>query len=157
MVVGGRAPSLGDHRRSLTIGTRVGGLDATTRPVAELTRRLSNTVHAFEDAYTGSDPDPEAEAEAEVNVIFDVPGPVIAPDYTGVQTGVWSAKNRRQIVVVAVPVADTPFDALPRFLADALVRAVAVAADAMAKRKTQYPLDRASAIAEGAAEVFARG
>ncbi|MEU4446910.1 hypothetical protein AB0K14_19590 [Actinosynnema sp. NPDC050801] len=103
-----------------------------------------------EDSY----PIGDAELEASVNVIFDVPGPVVGIDYTGIRTGAWSAKERSQIVQVAVPVMAA--DELRDFVARALVAAVDLAAATMAKRRTHHPLGRATAIAAAVAGI-ARG
>jgi hypothetical protein len=81
-----RAPSLGDRRRSLTVGTRVGGLSETSRTAAEQTRQLSVAVTRQEGSYAIGD----VELEASINVIFDVPGPIVGIDYTGIRTGTWS-------------------------------------------------------------------
>ena len=138
-----RAPSLGDQRRSLTLGTRVGGLSKESRLASDATRKLSVMVTHREDALDIGDP----ETEASVNVIFDVPGPIVAPDYHGVQAGRWSKKDRHQIMHVAVPAADLTPAELPTFLASSLLLALDEAHSAMSRRKERYPLDRATAIA----------
>ncbi|WP_367129286.1 hypothetical protein [Saccharothrix sp. HUAS TT1] len=130
----------------MTVGTRVGGLSETSRAAAEQTRQLSVAVTRQEDSYAIGD----AELEASVNVMFDVPGPVVGIDYTGIRTGSWSAKERSQIVQVAVPVMAA--DELRDFVARALVAAVDLAVATMAKRRTRHPLRRAAAIAAAVAE-----
>jgi hypothetical protein len=97
----------------LSIGSVVGGSTSGNRPwrdeIRDLTHRVSTERSGIE-------------SPLNVNVVFHVPGNLLAPDYAGVRTGSFSRARRLLMVQVALPV-ETPEDAFD-YLCDATATAI---------------------------------
>jgi hypothetical protein len=77
----------------LAISTVSGGTMGT-RPWKEAIKAVASRVVAIRSDY----PTPLA-----LNVVFQIPGEVLRPDFTGVRTGNFSRRQERLVVQVAVP------------------------------------------------------
>jgi hypothetical protein len=83
-----------------SIGSIVGGPTSANRPWREAITSLTRRIAA---ARIG------CSAPLNVNVVFQVPGDVLQPDFVGVRTGRFSRKDPLLMVQVAVPI-DVPGD-----------------------------------------------
>jgi hypothetical protein len=90
---------MGNHASVLSIGSVVGGATSANRAwrdaIQDLTRRVKEARTGFE-------------APLNVNVVFHVPGHLLAPDYAGVRTGTFSRSQRLLMVQVALPAEPPP-------------------------------------------------
>jgi hypothetical protein len=104
---------MGEPVEVLSVGSVVGGSTPTNRrwrdAIAELTRAVA-------EART------EIASPLNVNVVFQVAGNVVQPDFEGARTGQFSKANRLLLVQVALPaeVADDPESYLRGALSDAI-------------------------------------
>ena len=78
------------------------------------------------------------ESSLNVNVVFQVPGSILAPDFEGVRTGSFSKKKALLMVQVALP-REMPDDA-PAYLRAAMVNAVDAAENWAARRHKDMDL-----------------
>lgn len=78
----------------LSIGSVVGGSTPTNRTWRDAIRDLTSRVIAARS---------DVEAPLNVNVVFQVPGDVIKPDFDGTRTGRFSKKDSLLMVQVALP------------------------------------------------------
>lgn len=87
------------------------------------------------------------ESSLNVNVVFQVPGSVLAPDFQGVRTGRYSRRNRHLMVQVALPsaVPDDP----DGYLRTTLLAAVDEADTWCTKRHMNVDLSPLRRIAHG--------
>jgi hypothetical protein len=118
----------------LSIGSVIGGSTSTNRrwrdAIGELTRAVA-------DARTN------VASPLNVNVVFQVPGNVVRPDFEGARTGRYSKADRLLLVQVALPgeVPEDPDDYLRAALSDAIgeaeewARRRSIASDLGALRK----------------------
>jgi hypothetical protein len=104
---------MGEPVEVLSVGSVVGGSTPTNRrwrdAIAELTRAVA-------EART------EIASPLNVNVVFQVAGNVVQPDFEGARTGKFSKANRLLLVQVALPaeVPDDPESYLRGALSDAI-------------------------------------
>ncbi|MEV0489524.1 hypothetical protein [Streptomyces atratus] len=130
----------------LFIGAVVGGPTAHNRPVSDsigLLARLADEA-----------PWQPTDEETGVDVVFHVPGPLLAPDYEGTRTGTLSRRERLITMQIAVP-ADLGTRGereVSRYLADRLVEAVDVARTTVARRKATLAVGQAVPMARFVAE-----
>ncbi|WP_328910280.1 hypothetical protein OG230_12595 [Streptomyces sp. NBC_00234] len=121
----------------LFIGAVVGGPTARNRPVSDgvgLLARLADEA-----------PWRPTDEETGVDVVFHVPGPLIAPDYEGTRTGTLSRRDRLIAMQIAVP-ADLNTRGereVVRYLADRHVEGVDLARTTVARRKATLAVDQA--------------
>jgi hypothetical protein len=92
----------------LSLGSVVGGSTRANRAWRDAVRAVTEQVI---DARTG------VESPLNVNVVFQVPGNIITPDFSGVRTGGFSKPDKLLMVQVALP-EEVPPDA-ERYLRDA--------------------------------------
>jgi hypothetical protein len=78
----------------LSIGSIIGGSTAANRPwrdaVLELMRKVADGREGVASTLN-------------VNVVFQIPGNILKPDFEGVRTGSFSKKDRHLMVQVALP------------------------------------------------------
>lgn len=91
-----------DRPKSLSVGIIVGGFTAESRIWREALIRLSRAVSGLRD---------HVDSELNINVEFQVPGNLLAPDFQGVRTGTFRKADRLLKVQVALPVdpPETPY------------------------------------------------
>ena len=87
-------PELAPSHPPIGISTVVGGTIGT-RPWRDATRDVIRRVNAIRMGY-GS--------PLSLQVVFQIPGEVVRPDFSGVRTGLFSRREGRLVVQVAVPV-----------------------------------------------------
>jgi hypothetical protein len=92
--------SIRDRAKPLSVGVIVGGFTAESKIWREALTRLSRGVSGVRD---------QLGPELNINVEFQVPGNLIAPDFQGVRTGTFRKADRLLKIQVAVPV-DPPND-----------------------------------------------
>lgn len=111
----------------LSVGSVVGGSTPTNRrwrdAISELTRAVA-------EART------EIASPLNVNVVFQVPGSVVQPDFEGVRTGRFSKGDRLLLVQVALP--DEVPDSPDSYLRGALSNAIDEA-EGWARRRSLAP------------------
>lgn len=97
----------------LSIGSVVGGSTSTNRRWREA---IGELTHAVADARA------DIASPLNVNVVFQVPGNVVQPDFEGARTGRYSKADRLLLVQVALPdeVPDDPDGYLREALTDAI-------------------------------------
>ncbi|QNE77169.1 hypothetical protein F0344_23455 [Streptomyces finlayi] len=80
-----------------------------------------------------------------MDVVFHVPGPLLAPDYEGTRTGTLSRRERLITMQIAVPsdLGTRGQREVSRYLADHLVEAVVVARTTVARRKAMLAVGQA--------------
>ena len=85
----------------------------------------------------------EPQETGSLEVVFHVPGSIIAPDFQGLRTGTLWRKKRKLAVQVAVPPAILAADdvELRAFLMSSLREAIATAAPVFERAKIPYPED----------------
>jgi hypothetical protein len=98
---------------SLSIGTIVGGWSPHTTTWRSALQRLSQSVQSKREGVVSG---------LNVNVIFQVPGNNISPDFEGVRTGHFSRTKNWLIVQAALP--ETPPDDIEEDLLDRLRSAI---------------------------------
>lgn len=102
---------MSDHP-ALAIGAVAGG-PGTNRALAEAVKALGRRVIEKRDGVT---------SPLAVNVVFQIPGQYLEPEFTGVRTGRFSRKEARllvQVALPAVPSSSAPDD-VRRLLRDAI-------------------------------------
>src|SRR5213080_4738430 len=77
----------------LSLGVVIGGGTASRAWKTAVTR-LGRKIIAAREGVTSS---------LAINVIYDIPGELIQPNYTGVQVGRFSRKNRELLIQIALP------------------------------------------------------
>ena len=97
----------------LSIGSVVGGLTPANSAWRQGIRKLSQRVA---EARFGST------SPLNVNVVFQVPGNMLTPDFEGVRTGTFSEEERLLMIQVALP--EEPPEDVDADLRDRLVAAV---------------------------------
>ena len=97
----------------LSIGSVVGGSTAANRvwrdALAELARGVASARHGVT-------------SPLNLNVVFQVPGDILRPDFEGVRTGRFSTRDRLLMIQAALPETVAPDP--DRFVREALVAAV---------------------------------
>ncbi|MFF3290684.1 hypothetical protein [Streptomyces sp. NPDC003023] len=138
-----------DSWAPLFVGAVVGGPTARNRPLSDGVGLLARL--ADEAPWTPS------EDETGVDVVFHIPGPLMAPDYEGVRSGSLSRRERLIMVQVAVPdeVCDEGPEGVAAHLAARLVEAVDLAVATVAKRKAALPVWQAVPMARSVADRIA--
>ncbi|KRC60971.1 hypothetical protein ASE14_08440 [Agromyces sp. Root81] len=134
----------------LFIGAVVGGPTRQNRPVSDGIGVLARAAH--EASWEATD------QETGVDVVFHVPGPLLAPDYEGIRSGTLSRRHRLIQVQIAVPadLGSRGEREVCRYLADRLVEAADLAKATVARRKAALEVDQAVLIARFAAERIGR-
>lgn len=112
-----------DRPKPLSVGVIVGGFTAESRIWREALMRLSRGVSDLRD---------QADSGLKINVEFQVPGNLLAPDFQGVRTGAFRKTDRLLKVQVAIPVhpPDDPYAYGVKALREAID-----AAEAWSKRR----------------------
>ena len=97
----------------LSVGPVVGGSTSANRPWREALRELVNAVAEARTATA---------SPLNVNVVFQVPGDILHPDFEGARTGRYSKPDSLLLVQVALPdeVPDDPAAYLRTALGDAI-------------------------------------
>jgi hypothetical protein len=126
---------IGEPAQALSIGSVVGGATPANQPWRDGIRGLTNRVVA---ARAGT------ESPLNVNVVFQIPGHVISPDFTGTRTGRFSKQDGLLMVQVALP-EEVPEDP-EGYLLDALHGAVNQAEEWARKRRLTADLAELRAI-----------
>jgi hypothetical protein len=80
-----------------------------------------------------------------IDLVFDIPGDVWRPDYTGLRTGRFSRKQKILQIQVAVPREDLAADEAEEFIFDSMTAAIEMAAAVFEKAKIAF--DKASLVA----------
>jgi hypothetical protein len=123
--------------QALSVGSVVGGSTPLNRPWRDAIRKLAQRVI-------------EARADVEsplnVNVVFDVPGNVVTPDYTGARTGRFSKADALLMVQVALP-AEAPEDPWA-YLVDEMRNALDEAESWAARRGIAANLEELKAVVD---------
>ena len=114
----------------MSIGSIEGGSFPSTRLWREAVTQLTIEVDR---AATG------IASPLSVNVIFQVPGHILHPDFEGVRTGYYSRKQRALIVQAALPV--DPPDDIDAYLKDVLSAAIREAEQWAKRRRVAPSLD----------------
>src|ERR1051325_4747059 len=119
----------------LSVGTIFGGPEQNSwrQPLRELTRRVALLRSGVD-------------SPLNLNVVFHVPGSVIAPDYRGLRTGSFRRKDSLLMVQVALP-PEVPGDA-GAFLRAAMVAAVDEAMLWASRKRKSIDLSNLRALAE---------
>jgi hypothetical protein len=104
---------IGEPIYVLSLGWVVGGSTLANRAWRDAIRAVTDQVI---EARTG------VESSLNVNVVFQVPGNIITPDFSGVRTGRFSKEDNLLMVQVALP-EEVPPDA-ERYLIDAVHEAL---------------------------------
>ncbi len=116
--------SLGDDAPAiLSVGTLIGGTKPPTKQWDVETTALAKRIIALREGI---------ESSLNVNVVYQIPGELWSPNFTGVRTGSFSAARRLLIVQVAVP-SGWPVD--PRGLLMNLLSEAIEAAESYARRR----------------------
>ena len=92
----------------LSIGSVVGGSSHLNRPWRDAVSRLMNRV---------ADARPGAVSPLNLNVVFQIPGKILQPEFEGVRTGTFRKRDSLLLVQVALPEvvpADVDADVLQR-------------------------------------------
>jgi hypothetical protein len=118
----------------LSIGSVVGGPSSANQPWREAIADLTRSVAEARDAVT---------SPLNINVVFQVPGSILQPDFHGTRTGRYSKADRLLLVQVALPeeVPDEPKRYVRAALSDAIgeaeewARARTIATDLEALRE----------------------
>lgn len=90
---------------ALSLGAIIGGTSAS-RAWEMAVKRLAMRVIDLREGVT---------SPLAVNVVYQIPGELVKPDFTGVRSGTFSRKNRQLLVQVALPtepVGDADMEAL---------------------------------------------
>lgn len=87
--------SIPDRPKPLSVGIIVGGFTPESKIWREALMRLSRSVSGLRD---------QLESELNLNVEFQVPGHLLAPDFQGVRTGTFRKAERLLKIQVALPV-----------------------------------------------------
>ncbi|HLB49909.1 MAG TPA: hypothetical protein VJL59_23060 [Anaerolineales bacterium] len=121
-----------NQEKLLYISERIGGESQENAEVLAAIRQL----------WQGKDQmSPTAgSGDLRIDLVFDVPGPILGVDYEGVRTGRFSRALRMLQMQVAVP-AGLSGSEIPSFLTEMLARTAAVAKDFIEPRKTGLSAD----------------
>jgi hypothetical protein len=127
-----RVMSPTDPAPALSIGSVVGGTTSEPRRWGDEARELARRVASLRRG---------VQSPLRVNVVLQIPGEVLTPDFSGVRTGRYSPKERLLLVQAAVPKDATSSDT--RIVLLMLLEAAIEEAEAFAQRRaiTSQPLE----------------
>ena len=111
----------------ISIGSILGGGELAGGRTDLLLRRFCSALPPIQD--------PDA---ADINIVFHVPGSIAKPDYTGVRTGRFSAKEKTLMIQVSVPEHLMDSLELESFLHKSIAEAVDIAKEFFEKKKMQF-------------------
>ena len=116
----------------LYIGMRIGGEGIENEHVVAAIRELRQRLDEVEQT-------PDL-ADLSIDLVFDVPGPILPVDYEGVRTGRFSIIERMLQIQVAVPDEITGPD-MPHYLTEVLTQMVDAAKGYVKRRKLPLSTD----------------
>lgn len=121
-----------DEYGALSLGAVVGGIRPAAEVWADAVTAVSRRVAV---ARVGAD------SPLALNVVFHIPGEILAPDFSGLRTGKYSAREHKLMIQIAMPDTDPP-DNAERVVTDLLMEAVEEAERfAQRKKLTTGPLE----------------
>jgi hypothetical protein len=111
----------------ISIGSIIGGGELTGSQIHRLIGRFCRALPSVQDP-----------VPFDINIVFHVPGSIVKPDYSGIRTGRFSAKQRKLMILVSVPdnLMDSP--ELESYFHKSMIEAVHLAKGFFGKKKIQF-------------------
>ena len=124
---------------TLGVGVRTGGDSKTNAALVERLKRMANIAGRVS---------AEHPSDVGLELVFDVPGPLVSPPYSGVRTGTFWPDKRKLQVQIATPEGFASQAAQEEFLEKSVDEAVKAAARFLKRKNLTFNLPQLESAAK---------